>query len=243
MKKLILDFGNTLQKAAVFNDSELIEVTVLPGLDLDALQGIFEQYGGFDAAILSSVIEHPEEINQYLKDKTWFLELDALTPVPFVNHYKSPETLGKDRLAAVAGALSHFPGKDILVVDAGTAITYDVVTGGKDYFGGAISPGIDIRFKALHTFTGKLPLVEGLSMPDMIGRSTEGSILSGVLNGAIAEFLGLVERYRYIYPEMIVVLTGGDHNYFDNKLKNNIFALPNLVLEGLNVILDFNEGK
>jgi len=243
MRKLILDFGNTLQKAAVFENNQLISIDILDKPETGTLEKWFSENGTFDSSILSSVIEHPQDIHELLLSKTRFIELDEFTHLPFINHYQSPETLGKDRIAAVAGAIAQFPGKDVLVVDAGTAITFDIVTGGKDYFGGAISPGIDIRFRALHTFTGKLPLVEGLTQPDLIGRTTEGTILSGVLNGVFAEFSGIVERYRLTYPELIVILTGGDHKYFDNKLKNNIFALPNLVLEGLNLILEFNEGK
>jgi type III pantothenate kinase len=159
-----------------------------------------------------------------------------------INKYNTPETLGKDRLAGVVGAMQLMPASDILVIDAGTALTYDIVTSSGEYLGGAISPGITMRYKALHTFTNRLPLLDYNDDAQLIGYDTSSCIHSGVLNGAAAEMEGIIQQYRQIYPGLRIILTGGDQNYFDKRLKIKTFAAPNLVLEGLNLILDFNIG-
>ena len=132
------------------------------------------------------------------------------------------------------------PETDILVIDAGTAITYDIITAEGNYLGGGISPGITMRYKALHTFTGRLPLLDYYEDAQLIGDDTASSIHSGVLNGALAEMEGIIQSYQLVYPALKIILTGGDHNYFDKRLKIKTFAAPNLVLEGLNLILIFN---
>jgi type III pantothenate kinase len=236
---LVVDFGNTLTKVAVYQDNELIcleKTTLLTTALLDKLR--LEYFPDF--AIISSVIEIPDDIRHYLETNFKFYELTHQTPVPVKNLYKTPETLGKDRLAAVIGASALFPGNDCLVIDAGTCITFDFIDNLAQYHGGSISPGISLRFKALHNFTSRLPLVSHRNFEGLTGSTTEESILSGVLNGTTAELNCMINNYCDIYPEIKVVITGGDMIYFDKKLKNNIFAVPNLVLMGLNVILDFN---
>jgi type III pantothenate kinase len=165
------------------------------------------------------------------------------TTVPIINNYGSPETLGKDRLAGVIGAKHWMPNSNILVIDAGTAITYDLVTANGEFLGGGISPGIAMRYKALHTFTGRLPLLDYYGDAELIGTDTASSIHSGVLNGAVAEMEGIIKGYQPLYPGLKIILTGGDHNYFDKRLKIKTFAALNLVLEGLNLILNFNIEK
>ncbi|MEI6900275.1 MAG: type III pantothenate kinase, partial [Bacteroidota bacterium] len=175
-----------------------------------------------------------------LQEKFHFIELDEKTPIPLKNRYQTPATLGKDRLAAAVGGHSLFPGHDVLVINAGTCVTYDVVTREGEYLGGAISPGMVMRFRALHTFTGKLPLLDFTEEPDFPGNTTEKSIISGVINGMIAEMEAIATGLGVKYPDLQVILSGGDLNYFDKRLKISIFALPNIVVYGLYQILKLN---
>ena len=161
--------------------------------------------------------------------------------VPLTNKYKTPNTLGKDRLAGVIGVTSLYPKKDILVFDAGTCLTMDFVNKKGEYIGGRISPGIEMRYKALHTFTDKLPLGQKEKTTPIIGDDTHSSIASGVQQGILAEVKSIISEYKLRNPDTIVVVTGGDCFFFEKELKNSIFANPNLVLIGLNEILDYNE--
>ena len=237
---LVIDTGNTLTKLAIFQGSEMVAFTSYKGVDPKHIIQFCETNTLIKNAILSTVKEYSSEIDQYLSDRYSALFFTHTTLVPITNNYGTPETLGKDRLAGVVGAFRMFPANDILVIDAGTAITYDLITAGGEYSGGAISPGISMRYKALHTFTDRLPLLDYYDDASLIGDDTSTSIHSGVLNGAVAEMEGIIQRYQLIYPGIKIILTGGDHNYFDKRLKIKTFAAPNLVLEGLNLILDYN---
>jgi type III pantothenate kinase len=192
------------------------------------------------SAIISAVRDYSPSLKEYLQSRFHFIELDENTPLPIKNNYQSPLTLGKDRLAAAVAANDMFRDQHILIIDAGTCITYDFIDNTNAFIGGGISPGITMRFKALHTFTGKLPLVTIEDFEKLIGQSTSESILSGVLNGVLAEVNGILHKYRERYPDIRIILTGGDAKYFDKRLKYNIFVFPNLVLSGLNIILDSN---
>ena len=154
----------------------------------------------------------------------------------------SPQTLGKDRIAAVIGAQSLLPAKNLLVIDAGSCITYDFLTGDRHYLGGAISPGVQMRLRSMNNYTNKLPLLswEGVERPQSIGRTTITSMLSGVINGIIGEMKSFIFEYEQQYERLKIVLTGGDSIFFEKELKNGIFADPNLVLKGLNEILIYN---
>jgi type III pantothenate kinase len=167
--------------------------------------------------------------------------LSEKTNVPIINKYKTPNTLGKDRLAAVVGASFLFPKKDILIFDAGTCLTIDFVNARKEYLGGRISPGIEMRYKALNTFTDKLPLVQQAKISTIIGDDTNSSIVSGVQQGVLAEVKSIISDYKSQNFDIITVVTGGDCFFFEKELKNSIFANPHLVLVGLNEILDYNE--
>lgn len=242
--KLIIDIGNTRTKLAVFSGNEPEEIFFSEDISVQLLTKTVEKYPAVGSAILSAVKDYPPEIDDFLGNRFYFLRLDNQTPLPVKILYKSPQTLGKDRIAIAAASRTMFPGQNVLAIDAGTTITYDFVNEKGEYQGGGISPGIRMRLKALHAFTGKLPWVSTL-LPDvdLIGNDTQSSILSGVLNGAIAEVDGIISAYQARYPQLKVVLSGGDEKYFDKRLKNNIFALPNFVLRGLKEILDFNEEK
>jgi type III pantothenate kinase len=236
---LILDFGNTFQKCAIASD-EGFDVHVFKDISLDDIQKLTHSFP-VNAVILSSVIHFPAEIKSWLMDNYFFIELDHFTPIPIKNSYKTPDTLGKDRLAAAIGLAHLFPKSDALVIDCGTAIKYDFVSAKGEYLGGGIAPGMHMRFHALHTFTDKLPLVEFDEDSDLVGQDTLGSIRSGVINGVAAEIDGIIQQYQSRYPKLNIALTGGELKYFADRLKNAIFADPNLVLKGLQQILIFNE--
>ncbi len=238
--KLILDFGNTLQKAAIFDHNQLIAIKAFKKISLKNIQDFIASFT-IESAILSSVINYNKDIYSYLQTNFRFIELATDTPIPIKNKYASPETLGNDRLAAIISANITYNNSNLLVINAGTCITYDFIDKNSNYWGGAISPGIKIRFKALHNFTDKLPLIlKNKKSTALIGNSTENSILSGVINGSIAEVENIISNYKKKYPDLKVIISGGDMKYFDKIIKNSIFAFPNIVLFGLNIILDFN---
>lgn len=237
---LVIDTGNTLTKLAVFNNSEMVAFTSIASADLEHVIQFCEANTNIKNAIFSTVAEQSAEIDAYLANRYNLIVFSHNTPVPIINKYATPLTLGKDRLAAVTGAWQLFATSNCLVIDAGTAVTYDFITSDGEYLGGAISPGIAMRYKALHTFTSRLPLLDYYEDAALLGDSTSTSIFSGVLNGATAEMEGIIQRYQSAYPGLKIILTGGDHNYFDKRLKIKTFAAPNLVLEGLNLILNFN---
>jgi len=245
--KLAIDVGNTLTKVALFRGSELAELNTFENFSLLKLKHLLSEFGGENITdlytIISAVKEYDKEIRSYLNDNYYFIELSSKTLLPIEICYKTPKTLGNDRIAGVCGASALFRGENILVIDAGTCITFDFIDKGKKYFGGGISPGIDIRFKALNTFTGNLPLVNRAENFNLIGTSTAESIRSGVLNGVLAEVEGIIKYYEDEFGRLKIIFTGGDTIFFDKRLKNVIFALPNLVLNGLNEILDFNINK
>ena len=240
---LVIDIGNTLTKIAVFEGRQMQAFTRIEAFDGGRLRQFIAEYALPGACIVSSVSTNPAEINRILGADFPILIFDQTTLLPFKNRYSTPETLGKDRLAGITAAFDIFPRQDVLVVDTGTAITFDLLTSGGEYLGGAISPGIRMRYKALHTFTGRLPLLEMEESACMIGNTTNESIHSGILNGVAFEVEGTVQHYLLEYPSVQIILTGGDYNYFDKRLKVKTFAAPNLVLEGLNFILNYNLEK
>jgi type III pantothenate kinase len=242
--ELVLDFGNTSKKIALFHDGKHVLLQSYSEISAEIMRDFFLSHPGITCSILSSVIHHPSSVEEVLKHSAQrVIFLDHDTPVPIKNCYRTPETLGRDRLAAVVGGAAEFPGEPVLVINAGTAITYDFIDSVGSYMGGGISPGMQMRFKALHTFTDKLPLVEYRELVEFPGTSTEDSILSGVVAGITGEMEAFGERMRSQYPEVKIILSGGDMIYFANRLKFNIFAIQNIVLTGLHQILMFNVNK
>jgi len=238
---LIIDIGNTLAKLALFNNEELvlIEKVTHEHFVNRALQLIAKH--DIKQGILSSVILLKKEQIEKISKRISLLELQASVEVPFKNNYRTPNTLGVDRIALIAAAVCQFPNQNVLVIDAGTCITYDFVNSSGEYFGGAISPGIQMRYNAMHTFTSKLPQLELLeTTTELTGNSTVNSMHSGVVNGVIGEIDNFVRRYKEKNGFLTVVLTGGDINFLANKLKIDIFAQPNFLLVGLNAILIHN---
>lgn len=233
--KLIIDQGNTLTKVAFFDGKKLIKKnTFNTVLEVKPLLKLANRI------IFSSVAN--QFLPSFLQSCSNLLHFTTQTSIPISHFYKTPESLGVDRLAAVLGARSFFANKNILVIDAGTCITFDFIRNDGVFLGGAISPGLKLRYKSLNDYTANLPLLNYETQPSLVGNCTENAIHSGVVNGIIAEIDGVIRRYKENYTGVKVVLTGGDANIFDKELKNTIFACPELVLVGLNEILDYNEA-
>ncbi|MGB5418217.1 type III pantothenate kinase [Algibacter sp.] len=241
---LIIDVGNSFVKLAVFKSNELIDKTIVEIDDLiGAVNLISEKYGSIKRAIVSSVGSLKNKDITEIKKHFELLVLNSETQLPFKNCYKTPKTLGVDRIALVCGSIGQFPGRNVLIIDAGTCVTYDFINSDNEYWGGAISPGISTRYKSLNNLTANLPLLE-LEMPKQImGDSTEESIHSGVVYGILNEIDGVIESYKLKYSDLTVILTGGDAKFLSKQLKSSIFANPNFLLEGLNFILQFNSNE
>jgi len=200
-----------------------------------------DEHPQLNQAILSSVKPVDDEILQFLSESfDLFIELDHETELPIKNLYETPETLGKDRIAAAVGANEFFPNQNLLIIDAGTAITYDLVSEKNEFIGGNISPGLQMRFKALNQFTGKLPLVSYFDEFQNIGRNTTEAIRAGVQNGILYEIAQTIELFNKNYKNLQIVMTGGDSIFFDKKLNYTIFVHFNITLIGLNRILEYN---
>jgi len=242
---LVIDLGNTRAKLALFEGKVLKEqFSFEPRISLAQLQKVFKSHTGINKTIVSSVINHSKDISNFLSNHTQHILFDSNTKIPVQNKYASPETLGKDRLAAAIGAYSMYKNTTVLIIDAGTCIKTDVVTAKGEYLGGSISPGINMRFKALNQFTDKLPVLNiDKNYHSLTGNNTNESILSGVQNGAVYEVKGFIDGYLKQYPDIKIVLTGGDAAFFELELKNHIFVCPELVLIGLNEIVEFNASK
>lgn len=240
MTSLCFDIGNTFIKLAVFKGDEMVNFRSIDLKGLQIVSQIIDEVT-INSAIISSVSEVPLQLTEILKSKIDnLILLDSSTKLPIENDYETKETLGKDRLAAVVGANYLYPGTDLLIIDAGTAITYDFINQNGQYLGGNISPGIQMRYKALNHFTNKLPLVEMTHEPQNFGRNTTGAVRAGVQNGIVFEVDGTIDYFKQLYPGIRVLFTGGDAKFFDNKLKNVIFVYSNLVMIGLNRILVYN---
>ena len=239
---LIVDIGNTRIKSAIFNHEEIFEVKV------HAAFFEFETYLKNQIEILDfsgCIVAATGNFNAQFQNvmKPFFKKivvLNGFTNLPFNNLYQTKETQGPDRIAAIAGAQLQFPGENVLVIDAGTAIKFDFIDKNGEYLGGNISPGMEMRFKALHTFTQKLPLLSSSAQNQLLGTSTPEAIISGVQNGMVFEIEQYIEVLSSNYDNLRTIITGGDADFFANKLKNTIFVDSNLVLKGLNRILEYN---
>lgn len=239
---LAIDIGNNWGKAALFLGASIAKRFRFPADDPSSfLDALSEIKTGIPAAI--SMVRNPgDEFLAQLEKNTRLLIVDGLTSTPLQMLYATPQTLGADRLAAAAGAVSCFPEHDLLVIDAGTCITIDVITHEGSYLGGSISPGISMRLKAMHHFTERLPLVTHTSCKQLIGTDTASSLGSGGVFGAVMEIEGRIGRLRQIYPEIFVLITGGNSFDLCTKINFNIFVMPDLVLQGLRAILVHHEN-
>ena len=238
---LCIDIGNTRAKYAVFDHEEVVKVGVWDNFDLSPLRALQKEIPMIQRIIVSTVTLLKQNVLKEINIKPdRYLLLDHLTPIPIKNKYKTPETLGKDRLSAVIGASAVFPQRDCLVIDAGTCIKYDFISKKAVYKGGSISPGMNMRLEAMHHFTAKLPLVKPDKYDSLIGTDTNTAILSGAQSGALAEINGMIAAYVEKFGRIKVIITGGDAKFFAKRMKRKIFVSPNLVLIGLHKILNFN---
>jgi len=242
MANLVIDIGNSFTKVAVFKSDDLLNVTNYQTIGFEQFTSLIGSEG-ISKAIISSVKKEKEDWEQGLTDVLPVKYFTRDMAKGINNHYATPQTLGIDRLVAVFAAHCLYPAKDNLVIDAGSCITYDYVDAGGNYYGGSISPGLNMRFKAMHNYTSALPLIHPDENFDReFGISTETAIRSGVQNGLKYELSGFIENYKKDKPELNILTTGGDGIFFDNLLKNSIFAPhiknePYLVLKGLNAAL------
>jgi type III pantothenate kinase len=237
MKNLVIDYGNTAAKVGIFQHQELVAAhTFLQEAELQ----VFLKTESAQAVIFSSVANSIDGLQDALAHIPQKKIFNHHLPLPIINRYATPETLGVDRLAGVCGARVLFPAEACLVLDAGTCLTYDFIDDNNIYHGGAISPGLAMRLKAMHDFTARLPLAPIRSDIALTGNSTITCLQSGAFYGMLAEIEGMVERYKRENPELRVILCGGDTHLFENRLKGAIFAVQNLVLRGLNSILLHN---
>ncbi len=241
LSTLAIDIGNTRIKLGFFTNNDLVEIITLTGIH-EVEEALHNKV--INHAVLSSVGAGADAVATLLRKKNIeVLRVSHQTRFPFQLNYNTPQTLGMDRVAAVAGAQHFFPNMNCLVIDAGTCITFDFITADGRYEGGAISPGLDMRLRAMHEFTQKLPL-PNLNWPiSFEGKSTEQSLLSGVCIGVVDEILGRIERYSKQYGQIQPVICGGNADLLAKHIKNNIFAQPALVLFGLNQILQFHVNK
>lgn len=239
MITLCIDFGNTRCKAAIFDGSELKATHQLDVNRPDDVQNLIRQSGA-RYSILSSVIDHPPQIEVLLAEQTRFHKLSHLTRLNFTTPVGKPETIGADRLALMAAAAHFFPGKNNLVIALGSCITYNFLNQYGQFLGGAISPGMDMRFKAMHQFTAKLPLAKAQFNFPLVGYDTLTNLQSGVIVGIISEIEGFIEKYSEKYGNFNVVLTGGNSAYFASQLKYKIFADHNFLFKGLYALSETN---
>ena len=229
---LVVDFGNTLVKLAVFDKGELVAQRCMERLHPSVLEELLSEW-----PVRRAVAAMLRRRVDYL------LEFTSQTSVPIGNAYLTPETLGRDRLAAAVGATVLYPGENVLIVDFGTAVTIDLVTADNTFRGGCISPGVTMRFRALHDYTAKLPLCAATGGEGLSGLTTEEAIELGVMNGIAFEIEGYVTRMREKIDGLRVIFTGGDAKFFVKRIKNTIFANCNLVFCGLNRILEHNASE
>ncbi len=239
---LVIDIGNTLTKYAVFDGRKIIfDESSTSNLFLSKVKELFEQYPKINRALIASVasLDGNELDVVSLFCKVHLLSNDS--KVPFKNSYATPKTLGTDRIALATAAFYQNPRGNTLVIDAGTCITYDMVNDVGEYVGGAISPGVQMRYRAMHEMTNALPLLQPEEILDFIGNSTKTSMHSGVINGVSLEIDGVINQYNLRFQDLTVILTGGDSHFFANRLKNTIFANSKFLLEGLNYLLEYNK--
>ncbi len=239
---LVIDIGNTRTKVAVFSSSELIHLEIFDVFGVMKARQIIKKFG-INECILSNSGKVSGRLLLLLSLLNQFIHFEKDTPLPIINRYDTKATLGKDRLAGAVGTLNYYPKGRTLKVDLGTCITMDFVNEHLEFVGGNISPGINMRLKAMHQFTAKLPLVHVEVNEGLFGKSTTTALQNGAVKGAFFEIESFIHRVREEFGIINVILTGGDAILFEKYTKNEIFVAPNLVLEGLNEILKYNANK
>ncbi|MDA3879467.1 MAG: type III pantothenate kinase [Prolixibacteraceae bacterium] len=244
MPNLVVDIGNTRTKVAVFEQNKIVMSFPTNELTVNDITSIKNEYPEIESAIFSTVRSNADVLHPMLKANfKKVVELNQNTQLPIEICYETTSTLGKDRIAAAVGANYFYPNCDLLVIDAGTAITYDFVNYNNQYTGGFITPGLNMRFKALHQFTDKLPLLKASAPQNHQGRNTTESIIGGIQMGLEGEIGRIITHFQSKSDEMLIILTGGDTKYFEKLLKNYNFVSLEIILPGLNTILEFIKTK
>ena len=238
---LIIDIGNTATKLAVFQLDKIKEVQTVSTVDLVfEVEKLLKKFPTITQGLLCAVKTISNFEIETLQKLVPIKILDTTFPMPFNNCYDTPLTLGVDRLALMAAAVNQYPKRNVLVIDAGSCITFDFMDADHNYLGGAISPGIEMRYKSFEAFTSNLPLLQKTLPSQHIGSSTKASIHSGINYGVLHEIEGAIKEYQNKYPDLTVILTGGDSDFLCKQFKISIFANSNFLLEGLNFLLEFN---
>jgi type III pantothenate kinase len=238
-RNLVIDIGNHSSKLFIFENDSIVWQHKHSTAEIQSIPAMVSDHK-FDTAIVSSVVPLDSRFIPQLNAIAPTIELNGSTRLPLKLSYDTPETLGADRIAAACGAWQLSSGSNVLVIVAGTCITYNLIDQSGTFQGGAISPGIHMRLQAMHSFTGKLPLVSADGNSPVVAKTTEASLRSGALNGTISELEGMIFRYSEQFPNLKVMLTGGDGEVLAEGLKNGIFARPDLIAQGLNNILNYN---
>lgn len=237
---LLIDVGNTRIKLFVYEGNVLLRNEALPYENFfENFLIFFRSFPKIQESVLSSVGNLDTRVISFLETHTKFTQISYESTLPFVNKYATPHTLGVDRIVLAAGAVLKFPEQNRLVIDAGTCITYDFITDRDEYLGGAISPGLKMRYEALAHFTAKLPLLTYEDPNSLIGNSTAMAIHSGVFNGFINEINGFIADYEKQFVNLAIILTGGDCNILSTKIKSSIFANTNFLTESLKELHDY----
>ncbi len=239
---LVLDIGNSFGKIFLYEGEDLLFTNKVASARMaKELKELFESYPGIKRSILCVVGALDPAIVVFLDKNSRLLKVSHELKLPFENRYESPETLGADRIAVVAAAAFKYPAKNCLVIDAGSCVTYDFLSADGVYRGGAISPGLQMRFKAMHEHTDRLPLIAAVEDVEDVGTTTEKSLLVGAVNGLVYEIAGWTQSLQDQYEDLTVILTGGDAQFLSKRLKNTIFAHSNFMADGLRQLLDYNQ--
>ena len=239
MTTLCFDFGNTRLKAAVFVNELLTEELFLEDDNEKTIQGLLDQFKP-ERTILSSVVNHNESIENLLAQNSHFHKISQFTGINFTTPVGKPETIGADRLALMSAAVHFYPGKNSLVIGLGSCITYNFINQYHQFLGGAITPGMDMRFKSMHDYTAKLPIVTADWNFPLIGYDTKTNLQSGVIVGIVNEIEGFIQKYGEKFGNFNVVLTGGNSTYFASQLKYKIFADQHFLFKGLYALSEIN---
>ena len=240
---LVVDIGNTLLKLAVFDGGRLVAQQCVGELREETFAGLLGGARAARAVVASTRGEAPAIVEAVRRHTDYLLEFTPATPVPIGNAYLTPATLGRDRLAAAVGAATLYPRRNALIVDFGTAVPLDFVSADGVFRGGCISPGMAMRFRALHEYTAALPLCDATDSAELLGRTTDEAVRLGVMNSLAFEIEGYIARMQGEIEDLCVIFTGGDTNFFAKRIKNTIFANCNLVFWGLNRILEYNASE
>lgn len=238
-KTICFDFGNTRKKAAIFNGSEIEKVIILEDAEPATIRSLMEEYKPAKT-ILSSVIIHKSEVEDILTSLSKFHRLSYLSKLPITTPVGKPETIGADRLAIACGGVHFYPNKNLLLIGLGSCVTTNFVNKYAELVGGSISPGLEMRLKAMNQYTALLPIVNPRTDVPLIGYDTETNLLSGVVLGLSFELDGFIAAYSEKFDNFNVVLTGGDAQHLASHMKSRIFADPDLIFKGLYAISELN---